>query len=198
MAESMGIFSCLTLLCVCLLFLSFFLSSGCLAGAARSGSACCCAKWRPAARWVWSSVFLCRFFFFPPSPPLPLPHSCLGCGSAANRGGDWGRRGRRALRASNRRPRREARRAPIGWRWHHPAAGAAAAGQGRRCRGRLVQREKTGAMIPTRGRTARAGDPRRKGKREKASASLSLAGPGGEERGKRESERERSGLRLFL
>lgn len=54
-----------------------------------------------------------------------------------------------------------------------------------------MQREKTGAMIPARGRTARAGDPRRKGKREKASASLSLAGPGGEERGKRERERAR-------
>lgn len=74
-----------------------------MAGAARSGSACCCAKWRPASWWVWLSVFLCRFFFFFSSPPIPLPsppHSCLGRVSAANRGGDGSQEGGRELRGS--------------------------------------------------------------------------------------------------
>lgn len=111
--------------------------------------------------------FLCRVFFFFPSPPNPLPPlvpwlrlrseprrrlsqegggSCAGANNQAGRASparpDW-----LALTSSCSRGSRS---------W---------AGLGS-CRGRLVQREKTGAMIPARGRTSRAGDTRRAGEKE--------------------------------
>lgn len=116
MAESMGIFfSCLTLLCVCLLFLSLSLFRalgwGCSLGF------CLLLREMAAGLLVGLVVgFLCRVFFFSLPLLFPSPHLCLGCGSAANRGGARVRRGAGAARQPMAGPARVARRALIGWR----------------------------------------------------------------------------------
>lgn len=166
----MGIFSCLTLLCVCLLFLSFSLSLGRLAGAARSGSACCCAKWRLASWWVWLSVFFCvGFFFLIPFPSYSPPPLVLRLRSEPRRRPS--QEGGGTCVAAN---RRGGRAGPACSDW---LALTSSCSRGSRswaglgsCRGRLVQREKTGAMIPAPGRTSRAGDPRRAGEKGESRA----------------------------
>lgn len=196
----MGIFSCLTLLCVCLLFLSFSLSSGCLAGAARSGSACCCAKWRPAARWVWSSVFLCNFFFFffsfPSSSPPPLVPR-LRLRSEPRRGlrqeGEAG-----SARIQSAAP-------PSGTTRPHWLTLTSSCSRGRRSRagsalpGEVGAKGENGRHDPSAREDGAGGGSPAKRKAGKGLGFSFLSGAGrsgaGEER---ERERERSGLRLLL
>lgn len=183
MAESMGIFF-LSNSSVRVSLVSFSLSLSLLRALGWGCSLGFCLLLREMAAGVLVGLvvgFLCRVFFFFPLLPLlfPSPHLCLGCGSAANRGGARVRRGAGAARQPMAEPARVARRALIGWRWHHPAAGAAAAGQGRELPGE-AKGENGRHDLSAREDSAGRVSPKswRKGKQDQAWASPSQIVPG--------------------